>query len=105
MYKDNGINQKEYAEINVSDGSGKWWGIKLAICMMYDSFDFTLGRALFAIPFAGELLGMALCYAMFGKQGLFYGLEAIDMTEQIDGFIPTATIIAFMNKPQKPNSD
>ena len=75
------------------------WEIKLVVCIVYDVFDLTLGRALFLIPFGGEIVGCALCAAMFGKEGLLYGLEAIDMTEQIDGFIPTATIIAIRNKP------
>lgn len=81
----------------------KWgrvmWKMKLVVCVAYDLFDFTLGRLLFVVPFAGEIVGMALGVAMFGKTGLFYGLEALDPTEQIDGFIPTATIIALANRP------
>jgi len=75
------------------------WGLKLAVCLFYDFLDFTVGRVLFPIPFLGEIVGCALCVAMFGKDGMLYGLEAIDITEQIDGFIPTATIIAIKNKP------
>jgi hypothetical protein len=75
------------------------WGGKLVVCLIYDFLDFTVGRVLFPIPFLGEVIGCALCAAMFGKAGMFYGLEAIDVTEQIDGFIPTATIIALANKP------
>lgn len=75
------------------------WSIKMAICVAYDVFDFTVGRMLF-VPFSGEIVGMALCAAMFGKEGLWYGLEGIDFTEQVDGFIPTASIIAFRNKPK-----
>ncbi len=33
-------------------------------------------------------------YLMFGPRAFTYALEALDPTEQIDGFIPTATIIA-----------
>lgn len=75
------------------------WKVKLAVCIAYDVFDFTLGRLLFVVPFAGEIVGMALGAAMFGKTGLIYGLEALDPTEQIDGFIPAATIIALANRP------
>lgn len=75
------------------------WYLKLITCVFYDFFDMTAGRALFAVPFAGEIIGCGLGYAMFGKNGLWYGLEAIDFTEQIDGFIPTATIIALANRP------
>ena len=71
------------------------WRLKFAICVIYDLIDMTAGRLM---PFVGEVVGVALCCAMFGKNGLFYGLEVIDITEQIDGFIPTATIIAWNNK-------
>jgi hypothetical protein len=70
-----------------------WWA-KLAIAVLVDFFDFTLGRLLFVIPFGGEIIGAAVGVALFGWKGLFYLLEAIDPTEQIDGFIPTCTIIA-----------
>jgi len=75
------------------------WPAKLAACIAYDLFDFTVGRVLFPIPFLGEIIGCALCCALFGKSGLLYALEALDPTEQLDGFVPTATIIAFRNKP------
>ncbi len=75
-----------------------WW-IKLFVCVLIDLFDFTIGRLLFVVPFAGELVGIALTYAMFGKSAFYYGLEALDFTEQVDGFIPTATIIALMHRP------
>lgn len=76
------------------------WNLKLMLCAVYDVLDMTVGRALFPIPFLGELVGCGLCCAMFGKSSMFYGREAIDITEQIDGFIPTATIIALANKPK-----
>lgn len=75
------------------------WILKLIVCMVYDFLDFTVGRTMFPIPLIGEIIGVSMCCAMFGKAGMFYGLEAIDMTEQFDGFIPTATIIALKNKP------
>jgi hypothetical protein len=75
------------------------WGTKFAVCIAVDLFDFTIGRLLFPVPFVGEIIGCAICASMFGWGGVFYGLEAIDFTEQLDGFIPTATIIAFKNKP------
>jgi len=76
------------------------WGTKLAVCIAYDLFDMTLGRALFLVPFSGEVVGVALCAGMFGWKGVWYGLESLDPTEQLDGFIPLATIIAFANKPE-----
>jgi hypothetical protein len=76
------------------------WGTKFAVCIAVDLFDFTIGRLLFPVPFVGEVIGCAICASMFGWGGVFYGLEAIDFTEQVDGFIPTTTIIALANKPQ-----
>jgi hypothetical protein len=75
------------------------WPVKLAVCIAYDFFDFTIGRIMFVTPFVGEIIGCILCCMLFGLEGMLYGLEAIDVTEQIDGFIPTATIIALKNKP------
>jgi hypothetical protein len=75
------------------------WNQKLILCIVYDIFDCTFGRALFVVPFSGEIVGCILANAMFGSSGFLYGLEALDPTEQIDGFIPTMTLIAFKNKP------
>jgi hypothetical protein len=75
------------------------WSGKFVVCVIYDFFDFTVGRVLFPVPLLGEVIGCGLAAALFGKAGLLYGLEAIDPTEQIDGFIPTASIIALANKP------
>lgn len=70
-----------------------WW-IKFFFCVLYDLWDFTFGRLMFATPFAGEIMGCAIGYFMFGNKAFYYALEAIDPTEQLDGFIPTATLIA-----------
>lgn len=77
-----------------------WW-LKLWVCLTYDLLDFTIGRLGFAAPFVSEAIGCGLCGAMFGWRGLFYGLETLDISEQLDGFIPTATLIALANKPKK----
>ena len=37
---------------------------------------------------------------MFGTSGLLHRSEALDFTVQIDSLIPTATIIAKINKPK-----
>lgn len=68
--------------------------MKLAIAILVDIFDFTVGRLLFATPFAGEIIGLILGYIMFGPRAFWYAVEAIDVTEQVDGFIPTMTLIA-----------
>jgi len=74
------------------------WNYKLAISIAVDIFDMTIGRALFAIPFSGEIIGIVIGMMLFGAKGWFYALEALDPTEQIDGFVPTATIIAVKAK-------
>lgn len=74
-----------------------WW-VKFAVCVAWDGLDFTVGRTLFPVPFAGELAGTLLASALFGKAGLVYLFEALDVTEQIDGFAPTATLIALANR-------
>lgn len=80
------------------------WGVKLIVCIAYDFFDFTIGRLLFPFPFVGEIIGCGLCCMLFGKDGMLYGLEAIDFTEQLDGFIPAATLIAVRNYPSPATS-
>mgnify|MGYP000959954877 FL=1 len=77
-----------------------WW-LKLSVCIAYDLFDMTLGRLLFVVPFSGELVGVALCCALFGKSGVWAAIECLDPTEQLDGFIPIATIIALVNRPAR----
>lgn len=75
--------------------------MKLFIATCVDFFDFTFGRLLFATPFAGEVIGIAIGYAMFGPKAFFYGLEALDPTEQFDAFIPTCTLIALADRREQ----
>lgn len=74
------------------------WMAKFAVCALYDLFDMTVGRVLFATPFVGEAVGIGLTCVLFGKAGMLYGLEALDFTEQVDGFVPAASIIAWANR-------
>jgi hypothetical protein len=69
-----------------------WW--KLLIALAVDGFDLVVGRFLFPIPYAGEIIGTTVAMLLFGWKGLFYLVEVIDPTEQIDAFIPTCTLIA-----------
>jgi len=77
-----------------------WW-LKFSACVLYDLFDMTIGRLLFIVPFSGEIVGVTLCCAMFGKAGVWAAIEVLDPTEQLDGVIPIATIIALANRPAK----
>jgi hypothetical protein len=75
---------------------------KLAIAVLLDILDFTLGRILGAgtvldIVFAG------IAFVLWGPVGLLALWEAIDVTDQVDGFVPTMTLIALsqMRKAKK----
>lgn len=75
---------------------------KLSIAVLLDVLDFTLGRILGAgtvidIIFAG------IAFVLWGPIGLLALWEAIDVTDQIDGFVPTMTLIALsqMKKGRK----
>lgn len=75
---------------------------KLAIAVLLDVLDFTLGRILGAgtvldIVFAG------IAFVLWGPIGLLALWEAIDVTDQADGFVPTMTLIALsqMGKGRK----
>jgi hypothetical protein len=75
---------------------------KLAVAVILDILDFTIGRIPgFELAF-DVALGMA-AVAMWGWAGLFAFWEIADPTGQIDGFVPTLTLIALsqMGKGQK----
>lgn len=79
---------------------------KLAIAVLLDVLDFTLGRILGAgtvidIVFAG------IAFVLWGPVGLLALWEAIDVTDQVDGFVPTMTLIALsqMRKSRKKSHD
>jgi hypothetical protein len=70
--------------------TGYFW--RLGISIIIDLMDFTLGR----IPILGTVedgaAGIVLT-AIWGRAGLAYFWELLDITDQIDGFVPTATLI------------
>lgn len=72
---------------------GFWKCCKLGICILLDMADFFIGRLLgFGIVFD---IGCALiATALWGRKGLWAFWEVFDITEQIDAFIPTCTLIA-----------
>jgi hypothetical protein len=66
--------------------------IRLALSFAIDLADFTVGR----VPVLGtvqEGLGTAILLLLWGPSGLVYLWELADWTDQLDGFIPTATLI------------
>ena len=79
---------------------------KLIIAVILDALDFTVGRIPgFELPF-DIVMGIA-AVSMFGWPGLFAFWETADLSGQIDGFVPTLTIIALtqMGKNKKKEVD
>ncbi|MBL8549481.1 MAG: hypothetical protein JNJ73_05810 [Hyphomonadaceae bacterium] len=69
---------------------GFW--MRMAVAVAIDLLDFTYGR----IPIlgtVGEGVGGLISFALWGPIGLVYLGELADVTEQIDGFIPTASLL------------
>ncbi len=66
--------------------------VRLGICLLIDLADLTAGRLLALVPFEEIPISMVLVL-LFGWKGLFALGELADLTEQIDAFIPTATLI------------
>ncbi|MEO1252102.1 MAG: hypothetical protein AAFW81_07145 [Pseudomonadota bacterium] len=66
---------------------------KLLIAVVLDVLDFTVGRIPgLELPF--DLVMGVAAVSLFGWAGLFAFWEAFDPTGQIDGFVPTLTLIA-----------
>lgn len=66
---------------------------KLVVAVVLDILDFTVGR-IPGFELAFDLIMGVAAVAMFGWAGLFAFWEAADPTGQIDGFVPTLTLIA-----------
>jgi hypothetical protein len=66
--------------------------LRLGLSILIDLGDFTFGR----IPILGTaengVSGIAVT-AIWGRVGLFYFLELLDLTDQINALIPSATLI------------
>ena len=70
------------------------WMFKLGISIAFDAIDFIVPPGLGTIyDFFGGILGMFL----WGKKGAFQFAEVLDITDRIDAFIPTLTIIGFLS--------
>lgn len=76
---------------------------KLALSVVLDIVDFTIGRIPGLEIIVDATLGVA-AVAMWGWPGLFAFWELADPTGQIDGFAPTLTFIALtqIRKKSKP---
>lgn len=69
------------------------WLVRLGICVALDALDFTVGRLFFAVPWE-EGLSSAVLVLLFGWKGLLGLTELVEVTEQIDAFIPISTLTA-----------
>lgn len=75
---------------------------KLAIAIVLDLLDFTVGRML-GVGTVMDIVFAAVAFALWGPIGLLALWEVADPSEQIDGFAPTMTLIALsqMGKSKK----
>lgn len=79
---------------------------KLVIAILLDILDFTIGRVPGFELAVDIALGVA-AVALWGWPGLVAFWEVVDPTGQIDGFVPTLTLIAVsqMRKNKSARSD
>lgn len=68
---------------------------KFTICIAFDLFDMTVGRVMWGVAIYTDIGNALIMFALWGPIGLLAAWEAVDVSEQIDGFIPTNTIIAW----------
>ena len=66
---------------------------KLIIAIALDVADFTIGRLL-GVGMVMDVVFAAVAFVLWGPVGLMALWEALDPSEQIDGFVPTMTLIA-----------
>lgn len=74
--------------------------LKLILSVALDILDFTVGRIPGLELPVDILLGVA-AVMMWGWAGVFAFWEAADLTGQVDGFVPTLTIIALTQMRRK----
>ncbi len=66
--------------------------MRIAVSVAIDLLDFTIGR----VPIfgsVGEGASALLLTALWGPAGLLYLGEIVDLSDQFDGFLPSATLI------------
>lgn len=77
--------------------------VKLLIAILLDILDFSMGRIIgygtvLDVVFAG------IAFLLWGPPGLIQLWEVFDPTDQLDGFVPTMTLIALTQMRRKPSS-
>ncbi|MGV6819512.1 MAG: hypothetical protein ACWA5T_03330 [Parvularcula sp.] len=92
---------KKTRSSNAASESVTIWRIKFLIAIALDIVDFTAGR-LFGIGIVSNFVLTIAGVGLFGWRGLIHLWEFIDPTHQIDGFVPTLSLIALANHPDRP---
>lgn len=67
--------------------------VKLILSILLDIVDFFIGRII-GVGMIGDLLIGICAVIMWGAPGIAAFWELLDPSEQIDGFVPTLTLIA-----------
>lgn len=68
---------------------------KFAICIGFDLFDMTIGRLLLGVSIFTDVTNGLIQFGLWGPRGLLAVWEVLDPSEQLDGFVPTNTLIAW----------
>lgn len=67
--------------------------LKLVAAIILDIADFTVGRIL-GVGTVMDIVMVLMAVALFGWKGLLQLWEVADLSDQIDGFVPTLTLLA-----------
>ena len=70
--------------------------LKFTISIIWDILDFSIFRT-FYIGTHADAISIPIAYALWGPIGILASWELLDLTDQVDGFIPTITIIGLMS--------
>ncbi len=77
---------------------------KLIAAIILDIADFTVGRIL-GFGTAMDMVLVLFSFARFGWKGLIQIWEVVELSDQIDGFVPTLTLLALMElRDEKKNA-
>lgn len=68
---------------------------KFGICIVFDLIDMTIGRLFLGVAIFTDVANALIMFALWGPLGLLAAWEAVDVTEQLDGFVPTNTLLAW----------
>lgn len=70
--------------------SRNWW--RFAVSIAWDGVDFIIGR----LPLIGiivDVTGVFIAVWLWESRGWFAGLEVLEVTDQVDAWVPSVTLI------------